>query len=118
MATKNSKIARRLKIRRRIRTQIRGTADRLRLAVYRSNKAIYTQLIDDEKGHTLIACSSRSLTPQEDSRIDNARRVGAALAEQAIARGIHKIVFDRSGYLYHGQVKALAEGAREKGLQF
>lgn len=118
MAIRNSKTSRRLRIRQRIRKHLQGTAARPRLSVYKSNKAIYTQLINDEQGHTLAASSSRTGSLQEGTRIDKARKVGEDLATKALARDIHTIVFDRSGYLYHGQVKALAEGARAKGLQF
>lgn len=118
MLPKNPKTARRLRIRWRIRQHLHGTADRPRLSVYKSNKAIYTQLVNDEQGHTLVATSSRTLALQEGTGIDKARKVGEDLATKALAKNIHNIVFDRSGYLYHGQVKALAEGARAKGLQF
>jgi len=118
MAIKNLKAARRLKIRRRIRKRIHGTAARPRLSVYKSNQAIYAQLINDDAGHTLVASSSRALTTQAGTGIDKARKVGEALAQQAIAKGISTLTFDRSGYIYHGQVKALAEGARAQGLKF
>lgn len=118
MAIKNPKTARRLRVRWRIRKHLHGTAARPRLSVYKSNKAIYTQLINDEQGHTLVASSSRALGLQEGTGTDKARKVGEDLAMKALAQDIHTIVFDRSGYLYHGQVKALAEGARAKGLQF
>ena len=118
MAIKNPKATRRLKIRRRIRKCIHGTAARPRLSVYKSNKAIYAQLINDEQDHTLVASSSRSLATQEGTGIDRARKVGEILAKQALAKGVSTIVFDRSGYIYHGQVKALAEGARAQCLKF
>lgn len=118
MTIKNPKAARRLKIRRSIRKRIHGTAARPRLSIYKSNKAIYGQLINDEQGHTLVASSSRTLAKQEGTSIDKASKVGEILAKQALVRGISTIVFDRSGYIYHGQVKALAEGARAQGLKF
>jgi len=114
-----SKTARRERIRRGIRKKIRGTAERPRLCVFRSNKEIYCQFVDDDRGVTLAAASSRdkgidkSLTPTEQ-----AFQVGKLAAERALQKGITKVVFDRAGYLYHGRVKALAEGAREGGLQF
>ncbi|MEM7055355.1 MAG: 50S ribosomal protein L18 [Bacteroidota bacterium] len=118
MAIKNPKTARRLKIRRGIRKRIHGTASRPRLSIYKSNKTIYAQLINDEQGHTLAASSSRTLVTQEDANTNKASKVGEILAKQALAKGINTIVFDRSGYIYHGQVKALAEGARAQGLKF
>lgn len=111
------KETRREKIRARIRSRVFGTAQKPRLSVFRSNKFIYAQLIDDLSGNTLVATSSRSLTdktPKSDSSV----LVGKALAEKALAAGIVEVVFDRGGYLYHGRVKALAEGAREGGLKF
>ena len=117
MKSKNKKVERRLKIRQRIRKTIQGTAEMPRLSIYKSNKCIYVQLINDEQGHTLLTTSSRALgEPGID--IAKARKVGEALASQALEKGIKTVVFDRSGYLYHGRVKALAEGAKEKGLKF
>ncbi len=117
MMIKNKKLERRLKIRRRIRKQLRGTAAIPRLSIYKSNKRIYAQLIDDEQGHTLLATSSNVLeTPGID--VEKARKTGEILAEKALEKGIETIVFDRSGYIYHGRLKALAEGARSKGLKF
>ncbi|MHA7877628.1 MAG: 50S ribosomal protein L18 [Bacteroidota bacterium] len=114
---KNKKAARRLKIRKRIRKTILGTAEAPRLSIYKSNKCIYVQLINDEQGHTLLATSSRALgTPGID--VDKARKVGEDIAQKALEQGISAVVFDRSGYLYHGRIKALAEGAKEKGLKF
>lgn len=114
------KAIRRQKIRYRIRKKIAGTAERPRLAVYRSNKEIYAQLIDDVAGHTVCAASTadkqgKSLT---GTKTERSKVVGKMIAEQAIAKGITAVSFDRGGYLYHGRVKALAEGAREGGLQF
>lgn len=110
-----SKESRRNKIRTRIRASISGTSTKPRLAVFRSNKDIYVQLIDDLSSNTLVAASSKELT---GSKIEQANSVGKLIAEKAISSGITEIVFDRGGYLYHGRVKALAEGARESGLKF
>jgi large subunit ribosomal protein L18 len=117
MVIKNKKLERRLKIRLRIRKKVRGTAAIPRLSIYKSNQRIYAQLIDDEQGHTLLATSSNVLeVPGID--VEKAKKVGGLLAEQALAKGITAVVFDRSGYIYHGRIQALAEGAREKGLKF
>jgi large subunit ribosomal protein L18 len=110
-----SKESRRNKIRTRIRASISGTATKPRLAVFRSNKDIYVQLIDDLSSNTLVAASSKELT---GSKIEQANSVGKLIAEKATSTGITEVVFDRGGYLYHGRVKALAEGARESGLKF
>ncbi|MFN4253655.1 MAG: 50S ribosomal protein L18 [Saprospiraceae bacterium] len=108
---------RRRRIHNRVRRKVNGTSERPRLSVYRSNKAIYCQVIDDTQGHTLAAANSReeSIT---GSKTEAAVAVGKLIAKKAIAAGITSVVFDRGGYLYHGRVKALAEGAREGGLQF
>ncbi len=106
---------------RRVRKRIFGTVERPRLAVYRSLQHIYAQLVIDGEGRTLVQVSSldASLRTQEaDGKVDMARRVGRLLAERAKAQGIETCVFDRGGYLYHGRVAALAEGAREAGLRF
>ena len=110
--------ARRDRIRRTIRKKLSGTKERPRLSVYRSNRDIYAQLIDDEQGHTLLAASSRDMKEVTGAKVDRSKEVGKALAKQAMDAGITNVVFDRGGYLYHGRVKALAEGAREGGLQF
>jgi len=112
-----TKEARRLRIRRGVRNKVSGTAERPRLSVYKSNKAIYAQLIDDAKGTTLAASSSQELGIKNNT-IEGSKNVGSKLAEKAKAAGIKSVVFDRGGYQYHGQVKALAEGAREGGLKF
>ena len=112
-----SKVLRRKKIRSRIRSRVAGTAQKPRLSVFRSNKDIYAQLIDDLTGRTLISSSSR-LIADKALKVEKAALVGKALAEKAISAGISEVVFDRSGYLYHGRVKALADGAREGGLKF
>lgn len=107
----------------RIRKKIFGTALVPRLSVYRSLNRIYAQIIDDEKGHTLVACSTldtdvRLLKNEKTTKTVQARLVGKILAQKAISNGIEKVAFDRNGFLYHGRVKALAEGAREGGLKF
>ena len=110
---------RRQRIRNRIRKTISGTGQNPRLAVFRSNKEIYAQLIDDVSGKTICACSSREKDiVKEGSKIDISNLVGKTLAEKAVKLGITKISFDRAGYLYHGRVKSLADGAREGGLKF
>ena len=103
---------------RRIRGKIAGTADRPRLAVFRSNLGISAQLIDDQAGKTVAAASWQGLTKFKGSKTDQAKEVGKLIAAKAKAAGIEACVFDRGGYLYHGRVKALAEGAREGGLTF
>ena len=104
---------------RRIRGKVAGTAERPRLAVFRSNKGIFAQLIDDESGRTLGGASWLGLKNSfKGNRIEQATEVGKAVAEAAKNAGIESVVFDRGGYLYHGRVKALAEGAREGGLKF
>ena len=105
----------RLRIHLRVRKKVNGTTERPRLNVYRSNKAIYCQIIDDLKGHTLAAASSVGLT---GTKTEQATAVGKLIAEKAKSAGVESVVFDRGGYLYHGRVKALADGAREGGLQF
>lgn len=111
---------RRSNIRYRIRKTVKGTAERPRLSVFRSNKQIYAQLIDDVQGVTLAAVSSaaKEMTATKGPKVDLAREVGKKIAEKAVQSGIKTCVFDRGGYLYHGRVKALAEAAREAGLQF
>ena len=110
-----SKESRRNKIRRRVRATISGTSEMPRLAVFRSNKEIYAQLINDIDGKTIAAASSKDA---KGTKIEQASAVGKAIAEKSIAIGVSKVVFDRGGYLYHGRVKALADGARESGLKF
>ncbi len=114
-----SKQDRRNKIRKRVRKSITGTASRPRLSVFRSNKEIYAQIIDDVEGKTLVAASSRDKgVSAEGGKAKQAELVGKALAEKALKAGVETISFDRGGYLYHGRVKSLAEGAREGGLKF
>ena len=113
------KLARRNKIRSSIRKKISGTPERPRLSIFRSNNEIYAQIIDDVNGHTLTSASSlNDLKNDKSTRIDQSKQVGQIIAKKAIEAGITNIVFDRGGYLYHGRVKALAEGAREGGLKF
>ena len=110
---------RRLKRHRRVRAKVSGTPECPRLNVFRSDKNIYAQIIDDAKGHTLVSASSVEKGFKESgSNKEGARAVGKAIAERAKAAGITQVVFDRGGYLYHGRVQELAEGAREGGLEF
>ena len=111
-----NKANRRAKIKNRIRRKVQGTAETPRLCVFRSNKAIYVQIIDDSKGATLLAMSSQGI--EKGTKTEIAKQVGKAIAEKATANGIENVKFDRNGYLYHGRVKNLAEGAREGGLKF
>ncbi len=115
-----SKDLRRLKIRKRIRGTVSGTEQRPRLSVFRSNKEIYAQLIDDVTGKTIGSASSRDkeIASASGSKAEKANLVGKALAEKAKSAGVEYVSFDRGGYLYHGRVKSLAEGAREAGLKF
>jgi large subunit ribosomal protein L18 len=115
---KKTKAESRLKRRKRIRGKIAGTAERPRLSVYRSNKGIYAQVIDDAAGATVAAASSQHLAGATGSKSERAAEVGKLVAERARERGVERVVFDRGGYLYHGRVKALADGAREGGLKF
>jgi len=112
------KNAQRLKRHGRARVHLSGTAARPRLNVFRSNKAIYAQLIDDVAQVTLVAASSQETKDVNGSNIAGATAVGKLVAEKALAQGIKTVVFDRGGYIYHGRVKALAEAAREAGLEF
>ncbi len=106
----------------RVRKKIRGDAQKPRLNIYRSLKHIYAQIIDDSSGHTLVSASTNSSAFKEKNissgNIEAARLLGEILAEKALQQGIEQVVFDRGGFLYHGRVKALAEGARNKGLKF
>jgi large subunit ribosomal protein L18 len=113
----NKKLIGRKKVHRRIRKNIVGTAERPRLCVFRSNREIYAQLIDDEKGVTLLQATSLK-GDLKGNKVEVAKSVGLQLAEKAKANGVDSVVFDRGGYLYHGRVKSLAEGAREGGLVF
>ena len=116
----DSKVIRRQKLRWRIRTKLHGTAQRPRLSVFRSNKDIYVQLINDDNGTTLAAASSREkdIAAQAGNKVEKSMNVGKSLAQKAKALGFESCIFDRGGYLYHGRVKAVADGAREGGLKF
>lgn len=113
-----TKAARRERIKRSIRAKISGTAQRPRLSVFRSNKNIYAQLIDDLAGKTIVSVSSANITQEVTAKTEASSAVGKELATKAQERGITEVVFDRSGYLYHGRIKSLADGAREAGLKF
>lgn len=119
MATSN-KANRRLKIKYRVRKKVYGSDEKPRLSVFRSNKQIYAQLINDDKGATVVSASSREkvFAEKKITKSEMAKEVGKLLAEKAKEAGVEKVVFDRNGYLYHGRVKSLAEGAREGGLKF
>ncbi|MCK5856845.1 MAG: 50S ribosomal protein L18 [Bacteroidales bacterium] len=110
----------RSRIRRRVRGKISGTAARPRLSVFRSNKQIYTQIIDDEAGKTLASASSQdeSISSKTVTKIEQAKLVGMLLAEKAKEANVEAVIFDRSGYVYHGRIKSMADGAREGGLKF
>jgi large subunit ribosomal protein L18 len=115
----NLKSNRRARIKKRIRKNISGTPTRPRLSVFRSNKQIYAQVIDDVKGVTITSASSNVKdTTQKVNKIDQAKLIGKEIAKNASKVGIKEVVFDRNGYLYHGRVKALADSARENGLKF
>lgn len=113
-----NKNIRRLRIKQGIRRKISGTDSRPRLSVFKSNTGIYAQLVDDLKGHTLAQASSKELGSKANTTLSVSAEVGKKLAERAAASGVSEVVFDRNGYLYHGNVKALADGAREGGLKF
>jgi large subunit ribosomal protein L18 len=110
----------RFKRKRRIRSRIEGTTERPRISVFRSNRHLYVQLVDDVKGHTLVAASTNEEEMKEKvgASIEGAKTLGTMIAKRALAKKIDQVVFDRSGYLYHGRVKALADAAREGGLKF
>lgn len=113
-----NRLNRRTRLRKSIRSKISGTAERPRLSVFRSNKAIYAQLINDVEGKTLASFSSIQLDDNKGTKTEVAKKVGTALANAAKEAGIEHVVFDRGGYLFHGRVAALAAGAREGGLKF
>jgi len=116
-----SKQERRNKIRKRIRKNLSGTTQRPRMSVFRSNKQIYVQLVDDAEGTTLVSASSRNKEVTEKkgvSKNEQAQLVGKLIAEKSLAKGIESVIFDRGGYLYHGRIKQLAEAARKGGLKF
>lgn len=116
----DKKILRRQKIRYRIRRKVKGTASTPRLSVFRSNTEIYAQLIDDDNGVTIASSSSKEkdIQAQKGAKVDKSKMVGNAIARKAVELGVKKVTFDRSGYLYHGRIKAIADGAREGGLEF
>jgi large subunit ribosomal protein L18 len=116
----NNKTIARQKIRFRIRRKISGTATKPRLSVFRSNTDIYAQLIDDNNGVTIASASSKQkdITAQKAPKIEKSKMVGQAIAKKAVELGVADVVFDRSGYVYHGRIKAVADGAREGGLNF
>jgi large subunit ribosomal protein L18 len=116
-----TKVKRRKRIKMRIRRNISGTGDRPRMTVFRSNRGMYVQLIDDLSGRTLVAASSLKAEGEDSgktNKIEQAKLVGKMIAGKSLEKGISKVVFDRNGYLYHGRVKALADAAREGGLKF
>ena len=118
--SQDPKVIRRQKLRWRIRTKLHGTAQKPRLSVFRSNMDIYAQLIDDNNGTTLAACNSRQadIAAIGGTKVEQSANVGKAIAQKAVALGITACIFDRGGYLYHGRVKSVADGAREGGLKF
>ncbi|MBI4433223.1 50S ribosomal protein L18 [Candidatus Uhrbacteria bacterium] len=122
MAMRTSNLLRRQRRHRRIRAQVRGTLERPRLSVFRSTRHLSAQLIDDTHHQTLVAVSDREVevpaAATSQRNVARARALGAVLAERAIAKGIHAVVFDRGGYAYHGRIQGVAEGAREGGLVF
>lgn len=117
-----TKTSRRSKIRKRVRSKISGSADKPRLSVFKSSKHVYAQLIDDQSGNTITAASTVSKNLKRNlgdmPKVEKAEAIGESIAKSAQEKGITKVVFDRSGYKYHGIVKSLAEGARKGGLQF
>lgn len=120
MGVKNKKVYRRKRIKMRIRKTVNGTSDRPRMTIFRSNKQIYVQLIDDLNGKTIVSASSRekALEDSKVNKMEQAQKVGNLVAEKAKSAGVSTVVFDRNGYLYHGRVKSLAEAARKGGLKF
>ena len=116
MAGKNNERRERIKL--GIRNKISGTKDRPRLSVFRSNKGLFVQVINDENGTTIASASTIELGEKAKLNQENSKNVGNKIAEKALASGVQSIVFDRNGYLYHGNIKALADGAREGGLKF
>ena len=118
MITQNKRNAIRQRIHSRIRAKLSGTGERPRLNVYRSLNHIYAQVIDDQKGETIVSASSLAMKFKTGGNVASAKEIGKAIAERAVEKGIKKVVFDRGGYLYHGRIKALADAAREAGLEF
>ena len=113
-----NKEKRRLKIRKNIRSKLSGTNDKPRVSIFKSNKGIYSQIIDDNLGLTLVSCSSNEIGKFGKNNIANSKEVGVKLAKKATKKGISNVIFDRSCYLYHGKIKSFADGAREGGLIF
>jgi large subunit ribosomal protein L18 len=118
MASRDSKDTIRRRVHTRIRRRVSGTTERPRLAVFRSVKHIYAQVIDDGQGHTMASASSNEKSAANGGNVAGAKAIGKLIAERAKDKGVKAVVFDRGGYLYHGRVKALAEAAREAGLEF
>ncbi len=118
MITQNQRNEIRQRIHQRIRRKLAGTSERPRLNVYRSLNHTYAQVVDDQMGETLVSASTLSLKLKTGGNVASAKEVGKAVAELAVKQGIKKVVFDRGGYLYHGRIKALADAAREAGLEF
>ncbi len=118
MSIQDSQNSMRIRRATRVRSKVRGTVDRPRLSVFRSNRAIWAQVIDDGSGRTLASAGSAHVTEKGLTKKDQAAKVGELLAERAKAAGVERVVFDRGPYLYHGRVKALADGARQGGLDF
>ena len=118
MITQTQRNEIRKRIHSRIRAKLSGTTERPRLNVYRSLNHIYAQVIDDQKGETIVSSSSLASKLKTGGNVASAKEIGKEIAERAVAKGIKKVVFDRGGYLYHGRVKALADAAREAGLEF
>jgi large subunit ribosomal protein L18 len=118
MITQNKRNAIRQRIHARIRQKLSGTTERPRLNVYRSLNHIYAQVVDDQKGETLVSASTLALKLKTGGNVAAAKEIGKAIAEKAVEKGIKKVVFDRGGFLYHGRIKAVAEAAREAGLEF
>ncbi|MBR2684835.1 MAG: 50S ribosomal protein L18 [Erysipelotrichaceae bacterium] len=118
MVKKTNKNEERIRRHKRVRTKVSGTPECPRLCVFRSNKNIHTQVIDDVNGTTLVAASSVDMKLENGGNIEAAKAVGAEIAKRALAKNINKVVFDRGGYIYHGRVQALADAAREAGLEF
>jgi large subunit ribosomal protein L18 len=118
MITQTDRNGIRQRIHDRIRRKLSGTGERPRLNVYRSLNHIYAQVIDDQKGETVVSASTLSLKLKTGGNIASAKEIGKAVAEAAVKQGIKKVVFDRGGFLYHGRIKALADAAREAGLEF
>ena len=118
MITQNKRNAIRQRIHSRIREKLSGTSERPRLNVYRSLNHIYAQVIDDQKGETIVSASTLGMKAKTGGNVAAAKEIGKTIAEKAVAKGIKKVVFDRGGFLYHGRIKALADAAREAGLEF